>query len=155
MKFEDLEITRQKYETGVKELSKKRKKIISIVCLIVFSLEIVAFCLFNPIQEFKINLSVRSFIPICMLVVFALIFQSLIITMIVSISTHKSALNNIANFQAYKRAYKSYFIQKQLSETFSDIEYDHSKGLDKDLLVKTGLIYTGDIYKSNDLVKAK
>lgn len=159
MKFEDLENARQKYETGVKELSEKRRKIIFITSAIVFSIEIGIICLSNPLKDaFKNDgFSMPLIILTGLLVMFASVFQIFIIAVIVNVSTtNKSNFDNVANFhQAYKRAYKSFFIQKQLSNFFSDIKYDHDKGLDKKLLDETDLIYTGDIYKSNDLVKAK
>ena len=55
--------------------------------------------------------------------------------------------------EIYRRAYKSYFINKyheKLKEHFMIEEYDHSKGMDKDMLFATGTIATGPVYYSDD-----
>lgn len=54
----------------------------------------------------------------------------------------------------YRHAYKTYFVEQSLATTFTHLRYDHSAGLDRNLLRASGYINTGDIYHSNDLIVA-
>lgn len=56
---------------------------------------------------------------------------------------------------AYKKAYKAYFVERNLHKIFTDVVYDHQKGLPSSLLSATGMVNTGDVYSSNDLTLAK
>ncbi|MBR2831140.1 DUF3137 domain-containing protein [Candidatus Saccharibacteria bacterium] len=56
---------------------------------------------------------------------------------------------------AYRRAYKAYFVEQTMQKTFTNLHYDHTKGLDKNLLRQTGMINTGDRYSADDLTIAK
>ncbi|MBR3252931.1 DUF3137 domain-containing protein [Candidatus Saccharibacteria bacterium] len=56
---------------------------------------------------------------------------------------------------AYHKAYKAYFVEQTLRKTFTDLTYDHQKGLSAYLLSATGMINIGDDYSSNDLTIAK
>lgn len=56
---------------------------------------------------------------------------------------------------AYHKAYKGYFVEQNLKKTFTNLSYDHQKGINPSLLRATGMIYTGDIYSSNDLTIGK
>lgn len=56
---------------------------------------------------------------------------------------------------AYQKAYKAYFVEQNLHKIFTDVIYDHQKGLPVSLLATTGMINTGDNYNSNDLTIAK
>ena len=56
---------------------------------------------------------------------------------------------------AYRKAYKAYFVEQTLKKTFTDLVYDHQKGLPLSSLNATGMIDTGDEYSSNDLTIAK
>lgn len=58
-------------------------------------------------------------------------------------------------YSQYKKAYKAYFVDCQLRAFFSEINYEHNKGIDASFLESTGLIDVGDTYYSNDLVKGK
>lgn len=50
----------------------------------------------------------------------------------------------------YKKAYKAYFVEKNLRSTFSELSYSHDKGLSKDFLKSTNMINTGNRFSSND-----
>lgn len=67
----------------------------------------------------------------------------------------KNLKERAALYSQYKKAYKAYFVKYQLQAFFDDIEYDHDRGIDSFTLNRTGLIDTGDVYYSNDLVKGK
>ena len=58
-------------------------------------------------------------------------------------------------FKAYKKAYKAYFVGTSLPRVFTDYEYNHQLGIEKSLLKSTDLIYTGNIYETNDYVSGK
>ena len=55
----------------------------------------------------------------------------------------------------YKDAYKSYFVEKNLAKTFTDLKYSHEMGLSRSVLSATQMIDTGDVYGSNDLTTGK
>lgn len=80
--------------------------------------------------------------------IFALIFALTIGLIVATIATKKLS-------QTYRRAYKAYFVEQNLKKTFTNLIYDHEKGLAKDYLKSTGMINTGDRYSSNDLTVAK
>lgn len=56
---------------------------------------------------------------------------------------------------AYKKAYKAYFVEQNFHKIFTDVIYDHQKGLPASLLSATGMVNTGDVFSSNDLTIAK
>lgn len=79
---------------------------------------------------------------------FAAFLTVIISAIIMALATGKSAA-------AYKRAYKAYFVERSLAATFTHLRYDHTAGLDRNLLRSTGMLTTGDVYHSNDLVVAQ
>lgn len=84
------------------------------------------------------------FITFFMVAMIVLVFTSVIITF----ATRKYA-------QAYRSAYKAYFVESALNRTFTDIHYDHASGLPESTLMNTGMVNTGDVYNSNDLTTGK
>ena len=56
---------------------------------------------------------------------------------------------------AYREAYKSYFVKENLNTIFTDLNYSHNLGLNKEVLRRTGMINTGDVYHSNDFASGK
>ena len=56
---------------------------------------------------------------------------------------------------SYRKAYKAYFVAQVMARTFSDVFYNHSYGLSSTKLERTGIINTGDMYRSNDYTKGK
>ena len=153
MTFEDVEAARQKCDVQDKELFKKRRKVIFVASAIVFPLEIIIFLFFffkeNP------DIAITHFLLLLVPIVLVLAFELFFISVIVCLVTWKDTSVKTEHLIAYKRAYKAYFIQRQLAKFFTDIQYYHDKGLDKSILKESGLIDTGNIYKSNDLVRAK
>ena len=55
----------------------------------------------------------------------------------------------------YKRAYKTYFVERNLANVFTDLKYDHASGFSRDMLNATKMINTGDRYNSNDFTTGK
>jgi hypothetical protein len=56
---------------------------------------------------------------------------------------------------AYQEAFKNYFVEQNLKRIFTDVKYNHAEGMPCEVLKSTGMIRTGDVYHSNDLVHAK
>ncbi len=81
-------------------------------------------------------------------VVFFAIFGLMIGIIALALTSRKEA-------EAYRRAYKAYFVAGSLQKAFANLKYDHQKGLDRSLLRATGMINTGDTYTSNDLTIAE
>ena len=94
------------------------------------------------------NFTPMLIMPLLMLVVFMVILPAVVVAIVIAISTHDELTN-------YKKAYKGYFVERELNKTFSDIKYSHDAGLDENILASTGMIYTGDRYTSNDLTIGK
>lgn len=57
--------------------------------------------------------------------------------------------------QKYHGLYKAYFVDRNLHQIFTDVYYDHGKGMPKEVLSSTGMMRTGDIYRSNDFTSGK
>lgn len=152
LSFNDVEQIRQKYQEKSHEVSKKRKKAVFIACVILFPIELALLL----IGIFKLpSPTATHFLILIFPILFACLFQILIISLIVLLATYKDTAILAEYHIAYKRAYKSYFIHRQLAKLFTNLHYDHDQGLNPNLLRATKLIYTGDKYRSNDLVVAR
>ena len=151
MKFEDVEIARQRCLPKDQNLSKKRRMATLITCAIVFIIELLIICLTKPFKNLEFNSDVIPIFIIAAIILCAL--QIFVIGIFVLIITYSPV--NPDHLLAYKQAYKTYFINQQLPKIFTDPYYNHDQGIDKKFLKETGLIRTGDIYKSNDLIRAK
>lgn len=81
-------------------------------------------------------------------VAFFAVFALIVATVVVALITRKESA-------AYRKAYKAYFVAGSLEKAFTNLRYDHQKGLDKNLLKSTGMINTGDAFSSNDLTIAQ
>ena len=154
IEFQDVENAREAYHAEAKAISKKRK----IAALITFSVIFVATAIFIALNHDNISntyLSKPSFpgFFIIIPVFFALVFGAIISVVVGRITTAGNEI--IKKYITYKRAYKGYFITRQLASIFTNLEYDHRYGLNKNVLEKTGLIDTGDRYSSNDYVRGK
>jgi hypothetical protein len=65
---------------------------------------------------------------------------------ILAFATHKEA-------NAYRDAYKEYFIKRNLASVFTNLQYHQNVGLNSGLLRASEMVNTGDIYHSNDLAQ--
>ena len=155
MSFNEVEAARQIYYTKSQATSKKRKKIIAIAfgIALVADFVLLALLISQNHAEILIDISPFSAMFIIVPVMTIVLLELVSIVLITYIATGGD--NTAEEYQAYKRAYKGYFIARQLASVFTDLNYNHELGLDKKLLQGTGLIYTGDIYQSNDLVRGK
>ena len=55
----------------------------------------------------------------------------------------------------YRKAYKGYFVERNMKKVFTDLRYDHDSGMPSLVLASTGMIRTGDRFYSNDFTDAK
>lgn len=150
--FAEIKKLSDEYRAKSHETSKKRKKAIIITCAILFPIELIVL-IFGLTQ--LPNLNTTHFLILALPILFAVLFQILIISFIVFLSTYNDTLELSKYHQTYKRLYKAYFIHRQLAKFFTNLHYRHDQGLNPNLLRATSLIYTGDRYRSNDLVVAK
>lgn len=133
MVFQDVENIRVQYKDKIIKYS-----LISMGILIVIG--VIGFFIVNGA-----HLSVITILP----AIFMSVFFALVITaIIVAIATRKDA-------EAYKKAYKFYFVEQNLMQTFTNLEYNHNAGLNKQVLKDTEMINTGDRYSSNDLTTGR
>jgi len=78
--------------------------------------------------------------------IFFLAFFVLMITVVIaSFATTKE-------YEAYKQAYKAYFVASSLNNVFTDIHYEHQSGFPKQTVA--AVMDTADRYRSNDLLTA-
>lgn len=55
----------------------------------------------------------------------------------------------------YRKAYKGYFVERNMKKIFTDLRYDHDSGMPSLVLASTGMIRTGDRFYSNDFTTGK
>ena len=149
MKFEDVEDDRKMLNAKRAKLKKKAIKIVASI-----ELPLLVLCIVMNYENFfgKSGLLnselIIHIIPSLIAILFMLIIPVIIAIIIVSVLTSKE-------FLQYKKAYKAYFVEQALNNTFTDIKYNHEAGLDSAILASTGMINTGDRYSSNDLTVGK
>lgn len=149
MKFEDVENARIAY-------NKKRKKVHRKAFIIVFGIFAVLAVLIalNTSSEMH-NAFVAGFrfSPIVILPMLLPFLVPFIFALVITLAVASAKTKDDA--KAYLYAYKAYFINQQLAKFFTDLSYNHEAGLDRNILASTGMIYTGDRYRSNDLTQGK
>lgn len=153
MKFEDVERARLNYINKRREARKKSTIItLSIYLPLLLIITVINYGmlanLFSSLFSFSLQNLFFLLLPILMMLFFAILIPYVIIAIVVSSST----TNEVTK---YKKAYKGYFVGRQLAEVFSDLKYNHNAGLDKQILIDNSMIYTGDRYSSNDLTTGK
>ncbi len=57
--------------------------------------------------------------------------------------------------KTFTKEYKNMFVLKSLQATFNELIYEPDKGLNKEIISNTGMMYMGDRYTSNDFVSGK
>ena len=128
MTFQEVEVAREAYHQKI-----KKQMTITIAIIVVLSI----------ISLFGAGI---------MMAVFGLIFSSIVISsfavIIFSITNRKVA-------DAYRKAYKAYFVEQNLRKVFTDLRYSHEMGLSRQVLEQTGMVNTGDRYSSNDYTNGK
>lgn len=129
MKFEDLETARQAY------INRFRK-----VFLMSFSVAALPALLFMAPM-------IRGGLVIFSLLFF-FIFVGCIALVFTTIYTRKDK-------SKYVGAYKSYFVESSLKKFFTEINYLHDSGFSPAVLSGTGMMRTGDRFRSNDYISGK
>ena len=130
MKFEDVEKARKEYANKLKPAL--------IIIGVLFGLSIAVFII-SLLNRISSGLMVISG---------ALFFIATIVSIVIVFLFRKEAA-------AYQNAFKGYFVEQNLQKIFTDVKYNHAEGMPKEVLRSTGMMRTGDIYHSNDLVHAK
>ena len=133
MKFEDVENARVRYKDKLTRTSLITVSILFVLALIVF------FAITGA------NFSIVTILPALFM---SAIFVFAITAIVVAIATRKEAAE-------YKKTYKAYFVEQNLAKTFTNLQYQHEAGLNKQVLAATQMINTGDRYSSNDLTMGK
>lgn len=133
MKFEDVENARVRYKDKLTRTSLITISILFVLALIVF------FAITGA------NFSIVTILPALFM---STIFVFAITAIVVAIATRKEAAE-------YKKTYKAYFVEQNLAKTFTNLQYQHEAGLNKQILAATQMINTGDRYSSNDLTMGK
>lgn len=134
MDYQALESARSKY-------AKKLKTFIIIgVALFVMPIIILVINLITP----KTPLAHFDFITLLSLAIFVAVF----IVILAVIFTYKDA-------KLYKKLYKSYFVEQNMKQIFTDLHYNHESGMPRAVLDSTHVINTGDVYSSNDFTTGK
>lgn len=133
MKFEDVENARVQYKDKLTKASLITMSILFVLALIMF------FAITGA------NFSIVTILPALFM---SAIFVFAITAIIVAIATRKEAAE-------YKKTYKAYFVEQNLAKTFTNLQYQHEAGLNKQVLAATQMIDTGDRYSSNDLTMGK
>ncbi len=140
MKYEDVE----KARVALLEKQKRLRKKALMICAPIFAVLIIVIIV-EAINNSRFGVFVlASIMPLIVAGIIVLVISAIV----VGIMTNKETV-------AFKRAYKGYFVSRQLEKFFTDIKYDHEKGLEREILKNTSMIHTGDRYYSNDLVCAK
>lgn len=132
MKFEDI-------EKAQKEYSEKFRK---------FGWYLLAICAAALIMAIFLIVRGGSWLFSIPMVLFWLVFGFVIGLVVISFATRNERA-------AYRKAYKAYFVERVLAETFTNLKYNHAAGLPQEILISTGMVNTGDVYSSNDLTVAR
>ena len=133
MKFEDVEKIRVQYKN-------KLVKSFLISAGVTTAIVLIAFLITSHTR-----FSIVTILPALFM---SAIFVFAITAIIVAIATRKEAAE-------YKKTYKAYFVEQNLAKTFTNLQYQHEAGLNKQVLAATQMINTGDRYSSNDLTMGK
>lgn len=134
----------EKLEKMRQELYQKKKenrRVILITVLVLVLVIILFIFIFKPMSFYGMIPSFFGLLPI--------------VIIIISIIGIRQNINMAPLYKEYYKAYKEYFVKKQLESTFDDVSYDWSQGLSYKYLSDTKMIYMGDRYHSEDLVTGR
>lgn len=139
MKFEDVEKARQELDSKSKRIWHRGLVICGIIVAVVLTVSLIFAGDQMSRNTVLFMLPAILFVPFLCFVVLAIVS---------TIATKNEVLE-------YRKAYKAYFVERIMRETFTDLEYSHEKGISREYLKNTGMVSTGDSYGSNDLTVAK
>lgn len=132
MKFEDVENARKAYWEKLKKIYLTMGGIA------------VAFAIFALVGGVRFTNSLMTVFP-----AFFVVFFVFVVGVIVASFVAKKERT------AYYSAYKAYFVERIMRETFTNLNYDHTKGLPKEVLKETEMVNLASRYNSNDLTIAR
>lgn len=138
MTFQELEEKRLAFH------KKTQKFVIPSIIILIFSI----LCFFVPFLAFYIPIDkqpvlVQKITSLSSNAITPILFITLFVIIIVGVLSCRKEYN------AYKSAYKEYFVRTSLEKTFSDLVYHETSAIDAPAY---GFIRRGDIYHSNDFV---
>lgn len=151
MTFEDVEFARRQY----RQKTKRVRLVILLALLILASISLVSrFPADSPLPS---TVRVSNSYPIDSLydVLPFAIFGVMILTFLVAFSYAVAYCVTGKERRAYHRAYKAYFVEQSLRSVFDDLHYEPNRALDPAILKSTGMIDTGDRFRSNDFIAAR
>ena len=132
MEFKNVEEARIKYHNKVRRIWLIGLPIGTVIALVVLILYVM-----------REGMRASTFIiPITIF-----LFTAAVVGIVVLFATRKEA-------EAWHSAYKSYFVEKNMAQIFTNLRYDHKAGMSKDFLRSSGMVSTGDRYHSEDLAMA-
>lgn len=109
-------------------------------------------------EKFKKALTVSIIIAL-MIVIPSILIMPLasIIFIIIAIGVSAVILTfaTLKEKNAYRKAYKGYFVEQNLSKIFTNLTYSHDRGFSSSVLAESCMMNLGDKYSSNDLTIAK
>lgn len=149
MKYENVENARKVYIDKYNNIKYKTLLITSSI-MILFVVWLLAA---NSGQQWQKIIFHPSNLPYALLAVLPVLLVVVFCPVILAFAFGQ--IFTVGELKNYKKFYKAYFIEKQLANVFTDIEYSHDKGLEQSLLMHSGMIDTGDKYSSNDYVSGK
>lgn len=149
MKYDDVENARKVYINKYKSI-KYKTLLISGGMVVVFVVWVIMTNSNLGWQNYIFNIEYLPYIlPAILPAVIAVVSLPLILAFVFARMLAAGELGT------YKKIYKAYFVERQLANVFTDLEYSHDKGLERGLLMYTSMIDTGDKYYSNDYVSGR
>lgn len=130
----------QTLETARKEYAKRIKRLFIPVAIMLVVM------VFGSLLSGALTGGGRFFSPLTLVAVVFIITTILLIIFAFTIQKYA---------KAYKSAYKTYFVSQTLGKVFTDVQYDHTAGIQKEVLKNTGMVRLGNVYSSNDYFTAK
>lgn len=116
---------------------------------------------FEKLEEMRVKLRnkyiVFIILGIILSILFLLVFKIdkrffmvfLIILLIIAIiCTYKQS-------REYKLAFKNFFVKSSLEKIFTNLKYEPENGIPRSTIAQTDMMYMGDRYSSNDLIKGR
>ncbi len=132
----------------LKTKTKRIKRIITIIYLCIY-FSFLFYYIYNRLYIQVGDIAVAIFLPLFGFA-FGFIFFIIIGFIVIELLTKKDAKKRNSSYAEYNRLFKEVYVAETLKKTFDNLVYDSNKGLDEEVLKATHMIYTGDIYSSND-----
>lgn len=159
MKFEDIEKAHREYINEKQKSERKVHKPITKIVLKTFLIEFIVMAIIVSIPLIAISSVERIEPKVWLMTYLATLFVTIILTTITAIFiitfSSYAETNTEKALENYRKLYKKYFIEQQLSKFFNFLKYNHHSGIDEKLLRPTGVLTPTCLYNSNDLVQGR